>query len=166
MGERIYREETDSPTVLATLHRMERTPAFIDAVTARSTTAVRAAIVGFFASHIHVVRVRVTVAGRLLYDLGGPYVLAPVHGTLRSGGRVVGDFEMSIQDDAGYLELAHLFTGAEVLMRVGADRSRARSAQAPRACRRADQSATRGAASRRTRSRPRRSRPARSTSRC
>ncbi len=118
VGERIYEEETDSPTVLTTLHRMEHTPAFIDAVTARSTTAVRAAIVGFFASHIHVVRVRVTVAGRLLYDLGGPYVLAPVHGTLRSGGRVVGNFETSIQDDAGYLELAHLFTGAEVLMRV------------------------------------------------
>jgi hypothetical protein len=79
-----------------------------------------AAIVGFFAAHIHVVRVRVTVGGHLLYDLGGPYVLAPVHGTLRSGGQVIGDFEMSIQDDAGYLKLAHLFTGAEVLMRAGA----------------------------------------------
>jgi hypothetical protein len=119
VGERIYREETDSPTVLATLRRMEHTSAFIDAVAARSTAAVRAAIVGFFASHIHVVRVRVTVAGRLLYDLGGPYVLAPVHGTLRSDGRTLGSFEMSIQDDAGYLKLAHLFTGAEVLMRVG-----------------------------------------------
>ena len=121
VGERIYEEETDSPTVLATLHRMERNPAFVEAVAAHSTTAVRAAIVGFFASHIHVVRVRVTVGGRLLYDLGGPYVLAPVHGTLRSGGRVVGAFETSIQDDAGYLELAHLFTGAEVLMRVGGE---------------------------------------------
>jgi hypothetical protein len=119
VGERIYEEETDSQTVLATLHRMEHTVAFIDAAAARSPTAVRAAIVGFFASHIHVVRVRVTVAGRLLYDLGGPYVLAPVHGSLRSGGRLVGNFEMSIQDDAGYLKLAHLFTGAEVLMRVG-----------------------------------------------
>ena len=46
-------------------------------------------------------------------------MLAPVHGTLRSGGRVVGHFEMAIQDDAGYLKLAHLFTGAEVLMRTG-----------------------------------------------
>lgn len=119
VGERIYREETDSPTVLATLRRMEHTSAFIDAVAARSTAAVRAAIVGFFASHIHVVRVRVTVGGRLLYDLGGPYVLAPVRGTLRSDGRTVGNFEMSIQDDAGYLKLARLFTGAEVLMRVG-----------------------------------------------
>jgi hypothetical protein len=46
-------------------------------------------------------------------------VLAPVHGTLRSRGRVIGSFEMAIQDDAGYLKLAHLFTGAQVLMRVG-----------------------------------------------
>jgi hypothetical protein len=119
VGERIYKEELDSPTVLATLHRLEHTAAFIDAVAARSIPATRAAIIGFFAAHIHVVRVRVTIGGRLLYDLGGPYVLAPVHGTLRSGGRVIGDFEMSIQDDAGYLKLARLFTGAEVLMRVG-----------------------------------------------
>jgi hypothetical protein len=119
VGERIYKEEADSPAVLATLHRMEHTSAFIDAVARSSTAAVRAAIVGFFGAHIHVVRVRVTVGGHLLYDLGGPYVLAPVRGTLRSGGRVVGAFEMSIQDDAGYLKLARLFTGAEVLMRVG-----------------------------------------------
>ena len=46
-------------------------------------------------------------------------MLAPVHGTLHSGGHVVGHFEMAIQDDAGYLKLAHLFTGAEVLMRTG-----------------------------------------------
>jgi hypothetical protein len=38
---------------------------------------------------------------------------------VRSGGRVVGQFEMAIQDDAGYLRLAHLFTGAEILMRTG-----------------------------------------------
>jgi hypothetical protein len=63
--------------------------------------------------------VRVTIGGRLLIDDGGPYALAPVHGTLRSGGRVVGKFEMAIQDDAGYLKLAHLITGAEVLMRTG-----------------------------------------------
>ncbi|HSZ05779.1 MAG TPA: hypothetical protein VK778_11385 [Solirubrobacteraceae bacterium] len=118
VGERIYGEELDSPTVLATLRRLEHSTAFIDAVAAHSIPATRAAIISFFAAHIHVVRVRVTVGGRLLYDLGGPYVLAPVHGTLRSHGRVVGDFEMSIQDDAGYLKLAHLFTGAEVLMRV------------------------------------------------
>jgi hypothetical protein len=120
VGERIYQEELHSPAVAATVRHIENSSAFQHAVAAHDATAVRAAIVGFFGEHIHVVRVRVTVGGRLLEDLGGPYVLAPVHGTVRSsGGRVVGQFEMAIQDDAGYLRLAHLFTGAEILMRTG-----------------------------------------------
>jgi hypothetical protein len=119
VGERIYQEELHSPDVAATLRSMESSTTFQRAVAAGSVSATRAAILGFFAAHIHVVRVRVTIGGRLLIDEGGPYALAPVHGTLRSGGRVVGNFEMAIQDDAGYLKLAHLFTGAEVLMRTG-----------------------------------------------
>ena len=120
VGELIYRQELHSPAVAATVRHIENSSTFQRAVAARDATAVRAAIVGFFGEHIHVVRVRVTTNGRLLEDLGGPYVLAPVHGTVRSGGRVVGQFEMAIQDDAGYLRLAHLFTGAEMLMRTGA----------------------------------------------
>ena len=119
VGERIYQEELHSPDVAATLRSMESSTAFQRAVAAGSVAATRAAIIDFFAAHIHVVRVRVTIGSRLLIDEGGPFVLAPVHGTLHSGGHVVGHFEMAIQDDAGYLKLAHLFTGAEVLMRTG-----------------------------------------------
>ena len=119
VGERVYQEELHSPDVAATLRSMESSTAFQHAVAAGSVTATHAAIDDFFKAHIHVVRVRVTIGGRLLIDDGGPYVLAPVHGTLRSGGRVVGKFEMAIQDDAGDPKLAHLFTGAEVLMRTG-----------------------------------------------
>jgi hypothetical protein len=125
VGERIYQEELHSSYVLATIRQLEGSTGFQRAVAADDASATRAAIIGFFAAHIHVVRVRVTierskVGQRLLIDEGGPYVLAPVHGTLRSGGRVVGHFTMAIQDDAGYLKLARLFTGAEVLMRIGA----------------------------------------------
>lgn len=119
VGERIYEEEQHSPVVASTVRRMEATAAFREAVARRDAAATRRAILGFFAAHIHVVRVRVTVGGKLLVDVGGPYALAPVTGTLRSGGRVVGRFVTAIQDDAGYLRLAKLFTGAEVLMRVG-----------------------------------------------
>jgi hypothetical protein len=119
VGERIYQEELHSPDVTATLHHMESSTVFQHAVAAGDATATRAAIIGFFGQHIHVVRVRVTIGSKLLIDEGGPFVLAPVHGTLRSGGRVVGHFTMAIQDDAGYLKLARLFTGAEVLMRTG-----------------------------------------------
>ncbi len=124
VGELIYQEEAGSPYVRATLRHIEADPGFRRAVATRNLAATRAAIVGFFAAHIHVVRVRVNVsepsgAQRFFYDLGGPYVLAPVHGTLRSGGRVVGRFSFAIQDDAGYMKLASRFTGAEVLMRTG-----------------------------------------------
>jgi hypothetical protein len=119
VGERIYQEELHSTDVAATLHHMESSTVFQHAVAAGDATATRAAIIGFFGQHIHVVRVRVTIGSKLLIDQGGPFVLAPVHGTLRSGGRVVGHFTMAIQDDAGYLKLARLFTGAEVLMRTG-----------------------------------------------
>jgi hypothetical protein len=120
VGERIYEEEQHSPYVAATVRRMEATRAFRSAVAAHDAAATRRAILGFFAAHIHVVRVRVTIGGKLLVDVGGPYALAPVAGTLHSGGKVTGHFLMAIQDDAGYLKLARLFTGAQVLMRVGA----------------------------------------------
>jgi hypothetical protein len=124
VGERIYEEEAGSSHALATRRRIEADAALQRAVAARDLAATRAAIVGLFAAHIHVVRVRVNVsapsgAERFFYDLGGPYVLAPVHGTLRSGGKIVGHFSFAIQDDAGYLKLAQRFTGAEVLMRTG-----------------------------------------------
>jgi hypothetical protein len=124
VGELIYREEAASPYVKATLRHIEADAGFQRAVATRDVVATRAAIVGFFAAHIHVVRVRVLVpepggAQRFFYDLGGPYVLAPVHGTLRSAGKLVGRFSFAIQDDAGYMKLAHRFTGADVLMRTG-----------------------------------------------
>jgi hypothetical protein len=129
VGERIYREEAGSPYVIATRRHIEADSGFQQAVAARDNSAIRAAIVRFFGAHIHVVRVRAYAvepsgAQRFLYDLGGPYVLAPVHGNVRSGGKLVGRFSFAIQDDAGYLRLAHLFTGAEVLMRVGPNAER------------------------------------------
>jgi hypothetical protein len=124
VGERIYQEELHSPYVLMTLRHIEADDGFQQAVAARNATAIRAAIVSLFAAHIHVVRVRVNAVEpsgveRFLYDLGGPYVLAPVHGNVLDAGKLVGRFSFAIQDDAGYLKLAHLFTGAEVLMRAG-----------------------------------------------
>jgi len=119
VGERIYQEELHSPDVTATVRHIESSTAFQHAVAAHDAAGARAAIVEFFRQHIHVVRVRVSTSAGLLVDVGGPYVLAPVRGTVRGNGQMVGRFEMAIQDDAGYLKLAHLFIGAEVLMRVG-----------------------------------------------
>jgi hypothetical protein len=124
VGERIYDEEAHSAYVVAVVRQIEASKTFQQAVADRDVRAIRAAIVSFFAAHIHVVRVRVYAvqpsgAQRFLYDLGGPYVLAPVHGVVRSAGKLVGRFSMAIQDDAGYVKLARRFTGADVLMRRG-----------------------------------------------
>ena len=119
VGELIYAEELHSPDVARTVEHIEASKDFQEAVAAREPVATRNAIVGFFREHIHVVRVRVNTGAGPLVDVGGPYVLAPVAGTVRKGDKTVGRFEMAIQDDAGYLKLARLFTGAEVLMREG-----------------------------------------------
>jgi hypothetical protein len=61
----------------------------------------------------HIVRLRaLDAAGRVLADVGGPDVIAPVSGVLRSGaGDVIGSFVMSVQDDAGVTKLEHRFIG-------------------------------------------------------
>ena len=54
----------------------------------------------------HIVRLRaLDASGRVLADIGGPYVIAPVTGVLRSGPRVIGSFVMSVQDDMGFAKL-------------------------------------------------------------
>ena len=116
---RIYAHENASASEHATLAYMEASPAFTAAVAAGDAAATRAAIVTFFRSHRHVVRVRAFRGAQLITDLGGPYVLAPVSGTLHRNGRVIGSFLTAIQDDAGYVALARAYTGAAVILRVG-----------------------------------------------
>ncbi len=116
---RIYAHEATSRSERTTIAYMERYRPFVDAVAAGDPAGTRAAIIAFFRSHRHIVRVRALRAGRLVTDVGGPYVLAPVTGTLRRSGRVVGRFETAIQDDAGYLALTQVYTGAQVILRVG-----------------------------------------------
>ena len=76
-----------------------------------------------FHPHWHIVRLRVLdVAGHVLADVGGPYVIAPVAGVLRSGGRVAGSFVMSVQDDVGVTKLETRFVGDPIAIYVGGRR--------------------------------------------
>jgi hypothetical protein len=70
----------------------------------------------------HIVRLRVlSESGRLLADIGGPSILAPVRGRITYQGSVVGSFVMSVQDDLGYEKLVTRFTGLPIeLYRHGA----------------------------------------------
>jgi hypothetical protein len=120
VARRVYHAEHAGSKAELILGYVERSRAFREAVLAGDAAATRAAIIGFFRSHLHIVRVRVIRNDRLLVDVGGPYVLAPIQGIVPgAGGRVGARFEMAIQDDMGYMLLAHAFTGAQVLMREG-----------------------------------------------
>jgi hypothetical protein len=120
VARRVYYAEHAGSKAELILGYVERSRPFREAVLAGSPVATRAAIIGFFRSHLHIVRVRVIRRGKLLVDVGGPYVLGSIPGTVSDAhGRVVAHFQFAIQDDLGFTLLAHAFTGAEVLMREG-----------------------------------------------
>ncbi len=121
VAERVYYAEHAGSKAELLRSDVERSRAFREAVLAGNAKATRAAIVGFFRSHLHVVRVRVIREGKLLVDVGGPHVLGPIAGVVRNAhGRVAARFEMAIQDDLGFTLLARTFTGAQSVMQVGA----------------------------------------------
>lgn len=117
---KIYSNEQSGARPHAVVRDFERSRTFQQAVAGGNRPATEAAIVAFFKSRLHVVRVRATLHGRLVADVGGPHVLAPIGGKVRdSRGHIVGHFLLSVQDDLGYLILSHRFTGAQVLLRQG-----------------------------------------------
>ena len=108
----IYEAEL-GPRALAQVARVEADTALAEAVSRREPAAVRAAISSLLNEHI--VRLRVISRG-LLVDVGGPFVLAPVQGTIRLHGRAIGRFLLSVQDDEGYRRLTERLAGLRVLM--------------------------------------------------
>ncbi len=118
VAERIYTAETGRRAQVE-VGRVQRDPALLRAVAAREPVATRLAIESLLNQHI--VRLRVSAGGQLLSDVGGPYVLAPVRAPLRSGGRTIGSFVLSIQDDEGYKRLSKRLAGLDVLMYMGSE---------------------------------------------
>ncbi len=109
----IYAGEAGARTI-PQVRRVQHDPALLGAVARREPQATRRAIIALLNQHI--VRLRVSAGHRLLADVGGPYVLAPVSAPLRAGGHTIGSFALSIQDDEGYLRLARRLAGLKVLM--------------------------------------------------
>jgi hypothetical protein len=79
----------------------------LSAVAAGNRAATAKAVSRIVYHHFwHIVRLQaLDASGRILADVGGPYVIAPVRGTLSLGGRVIGSFVMSVQDDMGFAKL-------------------------------------------------------------
>jgi hypothetical protein len=121
-GVNVYREEQSGVRAKLAVRDFEHSHAFQEAVATDNPVATHAVIDEFFKTQLHVVRVRATLGEKLVVDIGGPHVLAPIRGDVRNArGHVVGHFLLSVQDDLGYLLLANRFTGAQVLLRQGSE---------------------------------------------
>lgn len=111
----IYAAEIHSREVNADVAHITGSQALLGALASNNEAAVYTAVHAIvYAPHWHIVRLRVLKAGRVLADVGGPDVIAPVSGALKLKGRLVGTYVMSVQDDVGYVKLVSRFIGVPV----------------------------------------------------
>jgi hypothetical protein len=119
VARRIYAGEVGGTATISDKHQVERYPPLLAALASGNRVAVKTAVTSLVFSHTHLVRLRVTRGSTALADVGGPYILAPVTGTLRFHGRSVGRYVMSVQDDLGYVKLVTRFIGVPIVLRAG-----------------------------------------------
>jgi hypothetical protein len=122
VARRIYDLELSSAEVRSDRSQIEGFQPLLSALAAGNRAAVTEAVTSLVFSHTHVVRLRVSTSAGVLADVGGPYILAPIAGSLHSGGRTIGRFVFSVQDDSGYQKLEDRFVGAPMVMRIGGRR--------------------------------------------
>lgn len=117
----VYANELAGSEVAADLQRVMSASDLSTAVAVGNPQAALAAATRIvYHRYWHIVRLRVTDRhGHVLADVGGPYVTAPVTGTISAGGRAVGRFVMSVQDDYGVVKLEYRFVGDPVAIYVG-----------------------------------------------
>ena len=113
---RIYANELASVEVTNDRHQVEGYAPLLSALESNNQAAVKQAVTRLVYSHTHVVRLRVTRSGHLLADVGGPYIIAPVHGALRRNGRTLAQYVLSVQDDLGYVKLVSRFIGVPLAL--------------------------------------------------
>lgn len=121
VAHRIYAAELSGKEVRADIARITGSAELLAALESSNPRAVYAAVHTIvYTPYWHIVRLRVLQHGHVLADVGGPYIIAPISGTLRFKGRTVGSFVMSVQDDLGYVKLVSRFIGVPIdLYRAG-----------------------------------------------
>jgi hypothetical protein len=119
VAQRIYRDELSGSEVQEDRLEVQENGALLGALASGDGAAVKEAVERLVYSHTHIVRLRVSQGSTLLADVGGPYILAPVAGVLRAHGRTLGHYELSVQDDLGYVKLETRFVGAPLVLRAG-----------------------------------------------
>jgi hypothetical protein len=107
----VYDGQVRGAHSLAVLHRVGRDPILLQDLQAGRIAAARAYVAHQFPAvwyHWHVSRLRITQGGRLVSELGVPFVLPPSQMTLHGpGGRAVGTLQVSMQDEIGFVRLMH-----------------------------------------------------------
>ncbi len=116
---RIYGGELAGSETRSDQHQVESYTPLLEALNSGDSASVEAAVTSLVYSHTHIVRLRVTKGSSVIADIGGPYILAPVSGTLRLHGRTLAHYVLSVQDDLGYVKLVSRFIGVPIVMRVG-----------------------------------------------
>jgi hypothetical protein len=120
VARRIYEGELAGSETQSDQRQVEGYRPLLNAVASREGAAIRAAVTSLVYAHTHIVRLRVTNgSSSVLADVGGPYILAPVSGTLRLHGRAIGHYVLSVQDDLGYVKLVTRFLGVPLVLRAG-----------------------------------------------
>ncbi len=119
VAQRIYEDELSGSEVQEDRLQVQENGALLGALASGDIAAVKEAVEKLVYSHTHIVRLRVSRGSTLLADVGGPYILAPVSGVLRAHGRTIGHYELSVQDDLGYVKLETRFVGAPLVLRTG-----------------------------------------------
>ena len=111
----IYAAELSGTEVTADIAHIRGSAELLAALGSADQPAVYAAVHTIvYMPHWHIVRLRVLQHGRVLADVGGTDIIAPISGTLRLKGRTVGSFVMSVQDDLGYVKLVSRFIGVPI----------------------------------------------------
>jgi hypothetical protein len=115
VAHKIYMGEITGHEVGEDVAHVTSSTALLDALASSNRAAVYAAVHTIvYTPHWHIVRLRVVKNGKVLADVGGPYIIAPIAGTLRQSGVKVGSFVMAVQDDVGYVKLVTRFVGVPI----------------------------------------------------
>ena len=107
----VYAGQVRGAHSLAVLHKVGSDPILLHDLQGGRIAAARAYVAHQFPKvwyHWHVSRLRITQGGRLVSELGVPFVLPPSQMTLRGpSGRPVGTLQISMQDEIGFVRLMH-----------------------------------------------------------
>lgn len=118
IGANMYEQAATGRNVKSSRKRLARSAALADAVAANDARATRRALRPLIKHQI--TRIVITGgAGRRLAAYGTTKALAPVHGTIRRGGRTVGRYVMSVSGARALAGVMATITGADVVMKDG-----------------------------------------------